>query len=468
MAYKPNEPYKGQTRLDWNRARDVGGAVMSKFNFTILSRLTSLINYNQYNEEHGYVVALSFSGQQGAGIQALMSLQCWAASFKLPIRILEPVINNTIFVSAPHEMSTSLSNAPLRFSDLFDIRHFNRISEFLGYAPVGTREDFFAFAPREVIYVDLKSVPKSTPMSQRMARIVWTVDSEPEGEEHCYYFENSSGKLKQLAYLNDSFCVVRIIEATHSLAYHYIFSDKEVQEVIYGDRQPQHVTVILSMWRTPWYVANNELDNPLKCRHAGHDSSKTRFLPSPRLISDAKYYEKHFLNASNEVTLMLRIEHMIEYVDHNQEEWTVDKCLSEAYRLTKERLRIGKPMVTLDMGKFGSGVWGMLATKRGVDVDGLTRKSKLLLNSLFDDKWTFEEWEESFTLATDGKENSGYIAALQRTLASRAKCLVLVGGGTFQDLALKDYLRNHPRREDQCVQLICVKNKESFMKVING
>ena len=165
---------------------------------------------------------------------------------------------------------------------------------------------------------------------------------------------------------------------------------------------------------------------------------------------------------------MLRIEHMIEYVDHNQEEWTVDKCLSEAYRLTKERLRIGKPMVTLDMGKFGSGVWSMLATKCGVDVDGLTWKSKLLLNSFFNNEWTFEEWEESFTQATDGKENSGYIAALQRTLASRAECLVLVGGGTFQDLALKDYLRNHPKREDQCVQLICVKNNESFTKIVNS
>ena len=130
-------------------------------------------------------------------------------------------------------------------------------------------------------------------------------------------------------------------------------------------------------------------------------------------------------------------------------------------------------MVTLDiysyMGKFGSGVWSDLETKHGVDVDGLKEKSKELLNSLFDNQLGLYEWEESFTQATNGIENSGYIAALQRTLASRTKCLILVGGGTFQDLALKDYLRIHPKREDWCVKLVCIyKNEDSFMNVIHS
>lgn len=37
-------------------------------------------------------------------------------------------------------------------------------------------------------------------------------------------------------------------------------------------------------------------------------------------------------------------------------------------------------MVTLDMG---SGVWSELVTKRGVDINGLTEKSKQPQNSLF-------------------------------------------------------------------------------------
>ena len=456
-----------QTNLDWTHS---GKEVSSTFNFSLLRRLTSLLTYKKYSKEYyGYVVALRYSGQQGAGIQAMLSLQCWAASFNLPIHILEPTINDTFFVSVPHE---SLSNKFLRFSDLFDIQHFNRISESIGYVSVGTREDFFASAPRTAVYIHLKLVLKSLPVSEREAKLVWTVGSECKGEECCYQSKDSStsGRYEEIASLKENFCVIRIIEATYSFAHYYILSDKEVREVIYGDnQQPQHVTVIFSLWRTPWYVPNNELDNPHECKRAGHESSKEQFMPSPRLISDTKYYEKLFLNSSNEVAVMLRIEHMIEYVDQHREQWTVDKCLQEAYRsVTKQRQRFNRPMVTLDMGKFGSGVWSELVTKRGVDINDLTEKSKQLLNSLFKYEWTFEEWEESFAQATGGIENSGYIAALQRTLASRAKCLILVGGGTFQDLALKDYLRIHPKREDQCVHLVCVKNENSFMKVIHS
>ena len=102
-------------------------------------------------------------------------------------------------------------------------------------------------------------------------------------------------------------------------------------------------------------MVNNELDNPLKCKHAGYDSSKEQFLPSPRLLLDAERYEKLFLRSNNEVAVMLRIEHVIDYVDKHREQWTIDKCLQEGYQLTKERWNSGRPMVTLDMGKFGSG-----------------------------------------------------------------------------------------------------------------
>ena len=54
--------------------------------------------------------------------------------------------------------------------------------------------------------------------------------------------------------------------------------------------------------------------------------------------------------------------------------------------------------------------------------------------------------------------SSGYIAAFQRTLASRADCLVLVGGGYFQELALNDYKRNHPDRSTWYIYIVCAIN----------
>ena len=421
------------------------------------SYLNSLSD-NLIKKRQGYVTALTYSGQQGAGIQALTSLQCWATSFNLPVQILEPIMYKTNFLSFLKE---DKNGTFMRFSDFFDVEHFNQVSRSIGFqVPIGKREDFFSNAPREVIFIREKMVPSNVSMTERVLKVVWSADSAQNRENRCYQDDKVNKTMAPL--LKENFCIIKVIEGSFLLKSHYIFSDKEVQSIIYKNRSPQDTTLIFSFWRTPWYVENAELNQPDMCKNVGRQSSKTQFLPSPRLLSDSIRYEREYLGSSNEVALMLRIEHMIEFLDQNKnaardEPWTVDTCLLEALKVTKAHLKSGRPMVTLDMGKFGSEFWNFLVKTRGVDVDGLTRKSELLVEALFDGKLTFEEWEDSFTRATGGVEHSGYIAALQRTLASRARCLVLVGGGTFQDLALKDYQRNHPNKKDQCVHRVCIK-----------
>ena len=54
---------------------------------------------------------------------------------------------------------------------------------------------------------------------------------------------------------------------------------------------------------------------------------------------------------------------------------------------------------------------------------------------------------------TGGIKDHGYVAALQRTIASRANCLVLVGGGNFLKLALGDYLNFHPNPSSWCIHM---------------
>ena len=408
------------------------------------------VQNHKRDEQHGYVFVMRYNGQQGAAIQALLSMQCWVSTFNLPMYILEPVMSGTIFVSFPHHQEDTF----LTFGDVFDIEHFNRMSESMGYALMASREEFFSNAPRNVIFV----YPGS---KDEISKVVWKADSKHGGKQKCYKFEG--GRLLHLAQ-EHSFCCVRIVQlqATGSKMF---MTDKEVQEVIFGDNLPQSVTLIFAKWQTTWYVEREELDNPSVCKKFGKASSKEQFLPSPRLLSDVKRYEKHFLNSSNDVALMLRIERMTQFIDRHSQAWTVDKCLNEAVKLKKELQISGHPMVTLDLGMFGS---GSISRYLGPSKETLTEKSNLLITELYDNKLTFEEWEGSFTKATGGVENSGYIAALQRTLASRAKCLILVGGGTFQDLALKDYLKNHRNKEDQCIHIVCALNGLILQRVIDS
>ena len=408
-------------------------------------------NKRGYDNRQGYVMALRYSGQQGAGIQALISLQCWAASFHLPVAILEPIMSGTHFFSIPQQ-----NNSFMRFSDLFDIEHFNQHSQSLGFVPLGTREDFIANAPTEVIFINIHNPSTSNHLD------VHIVDTELDGTKECY--EDARWTLKKINQLGKAnFCITRMVEA----GYRYMASVKNLQKLIFGSRSPQDVTVVFNYWTSPFYFNNiNTKVDPNMCKDIGKFSNKEQFIQSPRLLSDSIRYEKQFLNSNNNVALMIRLEHMIEFIQHNTSphaKWTVDSCLQDALKITKKYLNSSLPMITLDVGTFGSKSWN---EKKGVEE--LTEKSKVFLEKIFDGKLTFEEWETSFTKAAGDVENSGYIGALQRTLASRAKCLVLAGGGHFQTLALWDYLRNHPKKEERCIHYVCAVHEENLNRALSS
>ena len=441
--------------------RRIGEKVLSSLNFTmrVVERLSNynVLSHTEQDRTQGYIISLFFTGQQGAGIQCLTSLQCLVASFDLPVLILEPSMVRNEFVSlAPVR---SQNSTVLRFGDFFDLQHFNRMSKSLGYALLGTKEEFYAEAPREIVFVEIK--PKAGSMNQRISDVVWTSESEPNGHKYCYELGRLNRHLTQLK--SERFCVVRIVEVT--LINNSSSSGKDFWKIIYGDKHPQQVTVIFSEWNTPWFIPNNNAEDPNKCKQVGRHSTKEQFMPSARLIVDAEHYENMYLNSQNEVALMVRFEHMLTFIKRQKlKKMTFDDCLADMIRVITEKQTSSSPMVTIDVGRFGSASIGKELRKM------LIEKSKLILTSLFNNRLTFKEWEDSFTKATGGVEHGGYIAALQRTLASRAKCLILVGGGNFQDLALKDYIKNHPNKTDQCIEFVCVKlgEEERFIKVINS
>lgn len=76
---------------------------------------------------------------------------------------------------------------------------------------------------------------------------------------------------------------------------------------------------------------------------------------------------------------------------------------------------------------------------------------------------------ELYQSSRRGVTDAGYVAGLQRVLAGRADCLVLVGGGDFQTMAAVDYMRYH--NSSYCIHLVCVKTtnvQEAIDKFING
>ena len=73
-------------------------------------------------------------------------------------------------------------------------------------------------------------------------------------------------------------------------------------------------------------------------------------------------------------------------------------------------------------------------SKDNQDLDLLdaTTRFKEMIPVWLNEQFSFKEWEHSFVKSANGIITPGYIVALQRVIATRADCLVLVGGGKFQ------------------------------------
>ena len=90
----------------------------------------------------------------------------------------------------------------------------------------------------------------------------------------------------------------------------------------------------------------------------------------------------------------------------------------------------------------------------------ITKLSIKTLSAIYDNKVSINDWEHSFVMAADGETNRGYIAALQRIVASRAENILLMGGGSFQSLAVQDYIEFHGSKK-KCVYLVCMMAKRN-------
>ena len=441
----------------------------------LLSHQTMVLHQSKGNQVHtrwlrkdsndsssmafGYAVALRYTGQQGTGIQALMSLQCFIGSLNLPMYILEPSMTETSFGSF-HELESPNNNSrsPLKFSDIFDLTRFNNASRSMGFAEIRSENHFQMNAPRDVILIE------SYRSGETPVTLVWT----SKENDPCYIDQH----------IPMGYCIRRVVSVNGKKdikVSHQIFTEDELFSVILGSWQPQEVTLVFRQWHTPWYVFSSRSSSPLQCKNIRSVSTETQFHTSQTLLNDAQRYENHYLGSKNKLAIMFRLERMLISLNIKKSRKQIDNVITSATKCLQEVLHIAeeiwmnhgysKPLVTLDVGKFGSISWRDRNNSASRNTIKLVRgiHSKLFIN-----QWSFNEWENSFTRVATIPTNSGYIAAFQRTLASRADCLVLVGGGYFQELALHDYKKNHPDRSAWCIYIVCAINSARLHDVCNN
>ncbi len=423
------------------------------------------------SNQFGYILSLRYSGQQSAGIHAIVSQQCWMGSFHLPMLLVEPFIKNS-FVVAHLENSTSA----LKFDDFFDMNLYSRASVAEGYGQLASWEEFLERAPRKVILIAVKY---QTERSEG-AKVLW---ERSGGSDECHKsgktdYWNKQKKIRLLE--NYSFCIVKVVSCSHRFGSRHIFTADEMETVVFGSWKQRTVTLVFTLWRGPWLIPNPQLPNPEMCRRSSELTD--HLTTSPRLTEAAQVYEKLFLKPKNLVAVMLRIEQFIDAIpQRNRDKKSIsleyNNCLQEVLS-TVDNLKAshgpGAVFATSDVGKYGSNTWNMplhTIILEKIGKEHVIQAAKETVSKLYENRLTFEEWENTFTNVTNGVDDRGYIAALQKALASRADCLVLVGGGSFLKLALREYLYNHPKKSTRCVKVLCAKTsytKELMLEITSA
>ena len=416
--------------------------------------------------QHGYIIANGYSGQQGSGVRALVSLQCWASSFSLPVYIVEPYIAASSLAS--RLKSKDLTNV-MKFSDYFDVDHFNNVSLEEGSPPLISVEHFIERAPRQTIVVRLHKINACR--------------KKPHPEFQVLKESNGVGKCCSSVWLHNwqmseaKFCVVKVvrIEGCMSLP----SATREMYKTIFKGWDPSNVTVVFRFWAANW----DKLQNPdskakMLCKDVNGQKLRHKFYPSPKLLNDAKYYTNTYLRGQTKVAVMIRSEQAIRGFQTGNRLKQLNLCINKVVDIarnltsTTSSPNTSNIFLTLDVGKYGS---NSVESVLRLSKYNLKNKSsdvitsvKNIVPTLYGRNWTFVEWEESFIKAADGIENPGYIASLQRTIASRADCLILMGGGDYQRLALHDYLELHPDTSQQCLQFVCFREgfQEQFSDIV--
>ena len=423
-----------------------------------------------------YVVVLKYGGQQGSGMRSLSVLQCTLGSFYDNFYIVEPFLGESNI--GPHNNE---SGEGVNFSMLFDFDSFNAESRQMGYPEMVTLDEYLHNAPKNVIYVHVRL------RSSTRNWVVWS--AERDGERVKCYDEEVDGQLMKPRYnkvimrtrtrfsqVLPNYCVVRIVKL------HIFFKNdmnnttkfcesSKIRELVFNSWSPNEVSLVFTYYYNKLYLPVLQPLHGIDCleKYAQYEI-REQFKPSARLLSDAKEYEKRFLGRRNRLAIMFRLERILKYYVKEDDDGTrprsLEGCFKEATGIFKGMHRGDNklaPMLTLDIGKFGT---NSLNYNR---YENVTELSERMLTAVYGHQWSLNDWEESFAQVTSGETSGPYIAALQRILASRADCMILVGGGSFQAMAVQDYMVDHQNSE-KCIHLVCVMTERNLevQKTISG
>lgn len=405
----------------------------------------------QYREE-SFTLSIRYMDQATWGARRLRSLQCWASQLDRAMRVVEPSINNT-YLQAPVRKPV---DGVLRFGDVFDINWWNQYGLVeAGFQSLVSWDEFFLYAPRKTILVEIV-----------YQRDVWCFEDSLQ-ESGCTLNEVKKFWMKTLR--GFSFKVIRRVCIDFG-DLEDVITMEELNEYIFGKIPvDMPVTVVFNDWRGPLREATKAGENncilryrDTTCSPSGptgliHDVTINALRPTPEMFHSAEVYASKYLNGNSTryVAVMVRWELMfLEHIYHevkaaNNSGSGCNGQIKDYVSKIQETKGITTAFLATDVGKYGSKImqpginlYGKAHYDRGKNL------TEEILQTLYGRPITLEQYDQQFA-EFGGTEVSPtyFVPQLQKAIAARADCLLLVGWGSFHENTLDLYNMLHEGQE---------------------
>ena len=233
----------------------------------------------------GHVMVLQYAGQQGAGVRVLVSLQRWVKMASLPMLIVEPFIDDSTLGTC-----TGNTHQCIKFSDMFDLKNFNRVSRSKGVAEIVPWDTYVTRASPDAILVKMNMSPDSGPVPP--PAVLWA--AQP-GTRECW---QGGGGYTDVWINNNRLCYIRVVRISFEhLSSHGFSAKKTAYTTLLAGRNPHTVTIVFEFWRASW-KSQKPAHVPLPVNVNVSKTSvflSARFQDSPKVLRDVVKYQKQFL-----------------------------------------------------------------------------------------------------------------------------------------------------------------------------
>ena len=403
-------------------------------------------------KSQGHVFLYSSFEEQTNGARNLWQLEMWAKQANMTVA--EPFAVDSMFgvMGAAPDF-----NKVLRFRDYYDKEKWNEMVNKYNGSPLIEWEQFLPNAPRQAIIL-------YTILRPAQSALIVTY-----GQDDIMKYK--PGKYEQIAntdmvWIKKKFNITRVVTFVRNEKIANPMTLEKYHSYIFGDLKSTQVTLIcvnwigigVTTWRIQIKLAPASFLKALRVSFMFPESGShvsPDILPSTKLLQAYKTYVSEYIGNRKYIAVIFRTHTVMYYSPggfDQQSKHLLDcsKQLSNVLNKIRTKWDI---FLTYDLGSYGSnGYFNSSHDKRLFPL-----RDQVLLD-VFNGSVNMEKREKSLLKAAGGITDKGFITLLEKTIATHADCIVVLGTmSSFVQSSAKLYISLHETK--RCVVSIC---SESF------